>query len=311
MKRTPNKSPKSTAKPARGESDNLCKRLAEEYPEQFARWLFGASGKVKVEKTELSREPVRADSVIFSHDEDETLHAEFQTTMKSDVPVPLRFLDYYVGLKRKNPSQRVRQVLVVLKQTSEEIPDRYEDERTLHIYDVVLVWEQDPAELMKHDGLLPLATLCRAESGEKLLSEVAARINHIKSRERRREALNWSRMLAGLRYDKSLIYQILKESDMLEESVVYQDILQKGRRRGLQEGRQEGLQEGRQKGVEEGKRELVMLQLEERFGKLSPKIRKQIERLSAEWIEELGKALLGFQSKQDLTNWLRQHAPAH
>jgi predicted transposase YdaD len=238
---------------------------------------------------------VRADSVIFSHDDDETLHAEFQTTMKSDVPVPLRFLDYYVGLKRKNPSRRVRQVLVVLKQTGEEIPDRYEDERTLHIYDVVLMWEQNPAMFLKHEGLLPLATLCRAESGEKLLGAVAAGINRIKSRERRREALNWSRMLAGLRYDKSLIYQILKESDMLEESVVYQDILQKGE----------------QRGVQKGERKLVMLLLGERFGKLSPKIHKQIERLPAEWIEELGKALLGFQSKQDLTRWLRQHAPAH
>jgi len=90
---------------------------------------------------------------------------------------------------------------------------------------------------------------------------------------------------------------------MLEESVVYQDILQKGRR--------SGLQEGRQKGVEEGKRELVMLLLEERCGKLSPKIRKQIEHLPAEQLEDLGKALLDFQSKQDLTRWLRQHAPAH
>ena len=41
------------------ESDNLCKRLAEPYPEQFAQWLFGVRG-VTVEKTELSREPIRA-----------------------------------------------------------------------------------------------------------------------------------------------------------------------------------------------------------------------------------------------------------
>ena len=41
-------------------SDNLCKRLAELYPEQFAKWLFGARG-VTVEKTELSREPIRAE----------------------------------------------------------------------------------------------------------------------------------------------------------------------------------------------------------------------------------------------------------
>ena len=302
MKRTPGKSPKSTAKPARGDSDNLCKRLAEEYPEQFARWLFGASGKVKVEKTELSREPVRADSVIFSHDEDETLHAEFQTTMKSDVPVPLRFLDYYVGLKRKNPSLRVRQVLVVLKQTGEQIPDRYEDEMAVHRYLVVRVWEQNPAELLKHEGLLPLATLCHAESGEKLLGEVAAEINRIKSREQRREMLNWSRVLAGLRYDKGLIYQILKESDMLEESVVYQDILQKGRRRGLQEGRQEG--------AEEEARKVATRLLELRFGKLSRSVQRQVERLVVEQLEALCEAQINFQTKDDLNRWLKQHAPA-
>ena len=82
---------------------------------EFAPWLFGTHGKVKVEKTELSRDPIRADSVIFSSDENETLHTEFQTTKKSDVALPLRFLDYYVGLKRKQPKRRVRQVLVVLR----------------------------------------------------------------------------------------------------------------------------------------------------------------------------------------------------
>ncbi len=306
MKRTSLGTSKAPAKPARGASDNLCKRLAEEYPEQFARWLFGAGGKVKVEKTEMSREPIRADSVIFSHAESETLHVEFQTMMKSEVPVPLRLLDYYVGFKRQNPNRRVRQVLVVLKETGEKIPDRYEDERTAHIYDVVEVWKQDPAELMKHEGLLPLATLCRAESGEKLLSEVAAQINRIKSRERRRETLNWSRMLAGLRYDKNLIYQILKEGDMLEESVVYQDILQKGRRRGLQEGLQKGLQ----KGAEQEARKVAIRQLERCFGKLTLKVRRQIDRLMVEQLEALCEELLDFQTKADLTRWLKQHAPA-
>jgi len=288
------------------QSDTLCKRLAEEYPEDFARWLFGVSGKVRVVKTELSREPIRADSVIFSHDESETLHAEFQTTMKSDVPPPLRLLDYYVGLKRQNPEWRVRQVLVVLKQTSEEIPDRYQDERTLHVYDVVRMWEQNPARFLKHEGLLPLATLCRAESDKKLLSEVADEINRIKSRERRRDLLNWSRVLSGLRYDKSLIYQILKESDMLEESVVYQDIFQKGEQRGVQQGLQQGLQQG----MEQGEKRVALRQLERKFGQISRTARQQIEKLVAEQLEALCDALLDFQTKEDLTRWLKQHAPA-
>jgi predicted transposase YdaD len=132
----------------------------------------------------LSREPIRADAVIFSHAGVETPHAEFQTTLKTAVPMPLRMLDYYVGLKRKQPHLRVRQALIVLKQTAGEIPDRYEDEWTLHRYNVVKLWEQDPVELLKHQGLLPLATLCRTDSGEKLLGTVAAQIKRIKSRER-------------------------------------------------------------------------------------------------------------------------------
>jgi predicted transposase YdaD len=159
-----NKASNKTRKPTT--SDNLCKRLAEEHPAQFARWLFGVTGKVKVEKTELSREPIRADSVVFSRAAQEILHAEFQTTMKSKVPVPLRLLDYYVGLKRQNPQRRVRQVLVVLKPTNESIPDRYEDDCTLHTYTVVKMWEQDPTFFLQNKELLPLATLCRTDSGE-------------------------------------------------------------------------------------------------------------------------------------------------
>jgi predicted transposase YdaD len=305
MKRNSIKTQRSQAKPSRGASDNLCKRLAEEYPAPFALWLFGANGKVKVEKTEMSREPIRADSVIFSSDEQETLHIEFQTSMKSDLPVPLRMLDYYIGLKRKNPDRRVRQSLVVLKPTDEPIPDRYTDERTTHSYDVVRLWEVDPAELLRHEGLLPLATLARAQSGEKLLSEVAERIRRIASRERRREALNWSRVLAGLRYDKGLIIRILKESDMLEESVIYQDIFQKGERRGEQRGEQRGLQEG---AMQEA-RKVALRQLEIRFGNLSVSARRRIERLDLEQLEGLCEDLLDFKTRDDLTRWLKQHAP--
>ena len=295
MKRT-TESPPAADQMARSQNDTLCKLLAEEYPAQFAHWLFGTRGKVKVEKTELSREPIRADAVVFSSAEQETLHTEFQTTMKSDVALPLRFLDYYVGLKRKRPQRRVRQVLVVLKPTKEPVPDRYEDECTTHRYTVVKMWEQDPTELLKQEGLLPLATLCRAESDEQLLQAVATGIARIRSRERQAEAANWARMLAGLRYNRKLIGSILKESDMLEESVIYQDILRKGKRQGKQEG------------LQEGERRFALLMLEERFGKLSPKIREQLDQLSALQLEALGKALLSFQEPKELTRWFRKNA---
>lgn len=294
MKRQP-----SITQPPRTASDNLCKRLAEQFPVEFARWAFGATGSIKVEKTELSREPIRADAVILSLEGVEILHAEFQTTLKSDVPVPLRLLDYHVGFKRQNPQRRVRQVLIVLKATGEEIPDRYVDGTTTHIYNVIKLWEVDPRELLKYDGLLPLATLCRAKSGEQLLGAVAARANRIKSREQRREMLNASRVFAGLRYDKTLVNRILKESDMLEESVIYQDILQKGELRGLQKGELRGLQH---------EQNLVLRQLTHVLGKVPSKARKQVEQLDFERLGALGEALLDFSSEKDLTAWLKQHA---
>jgi hypothetical protein len=46
--------------------DNLTKLLAEKYPERFATWLLGApQTNVEILKTELSIEPIRADSLTF------------------------------------------------------------------------------------------------------------------------------------------------------------------------------------------------------------------------------------------------------
>lgn len=296
MKKPPSQTPPVITAASPTTRDALCKRLAEDYPAQFAHWLFDARGPVKVEKTELQREPVRADAVLFSHADNETLHAEFQTTHQSVPPVPLRMLDYFVGLKRLAPERRVRQVLVMLKPTGVAIPNCFTAERTRHEYDVIRLWEQDPAALLPYEGLLPLATLCRAASGARLLNTVAARIRQIKSPTQQREVLNWSRVLAGLRYDSDLIYQTLKENEMLEESVVYQDILRKGEQLGVQLG------------VTEGERRVALRLLKRRFGKVPPGVQKQLAGLAAAQLEELCEAVLFFQTPSDLRGWFKQHA---
>ncbi|RCJ42651.1 hypothetical protein A6770_07140 [Nostoc minutum NIES-26] len=84
------------------EYDNLCKILAEKYPLDFTRWLLNQEPrKIEILKTELSIEPTRADSVTFLQTENRILHLEFQTTIKSQKPIALRMLDYYVRLTRK------------------------------------------------------------------------------------------------------------------------------------------------------------------------------------------------------------------
>jgi predicted transposase YdaD len=81
--------------------DNVCKILAEKYPRDFARWLLSEEPQnIKVLKTELSIEPIRADFVTFLQTENRILHIEFQTITTSKTPIPLRMLDYSVRLIR-------------------------------------------------------------------------------------------------------------------------------------------------------------------------------------------------------------------
>mgnify|MGYP006423506207 CR=1 FL=1 len=68
-----------------------------------------------------------------------------------------------------------------------------------------------------------------------------------------------------------------------------------------QEGRQEGKQEGRQ----EGECQLIIKQLQRRFGELSAEEKAKIEGLSSSELESLGGALLDFTGRSNLTEWLR------
>ena len=68
-----------------------------------------------------------------------------------------------------------------------------------------------------------------------------------------------------------------------------------------------GLEQGRQEGRQEGERKLALLQLRKLLGDLDPVVEEQIERLSADRLEELGGALLVFNSHADLDAWPGSH----
>ena len=66
---------------------------------------------------------------------------------------------------------------------------------------------------------------------------------------------------------------------------------------------QEALEEGRQ----EGETTLVLRLLDRRVGQISPEMRSLIQQLPLAQVEDLGEAMLDFDSMQDLTNWLQAH----
>jgi predicted transposase YdaD len=267
--------------------DNVCKILAEKYPSEFARWLLPVEPRnIKVLKTELSIEPIRADSVTFLQTENRILHLEFQTRTKSVPPIPFRTLDYSVRLKRQYRVP-VTQVIIFLQETDNEIAftEEYVDETTTHRYRVIRMWEQDSALFLNHEALLPLAPLTQTTSPQGLLSQVAQRIATISDRVTKQNIAGYTEILAGLRFEKNLIRRLLSE-DMMQESVIYQDILQKGNK--------------------EGEERIIILQLNRRFNPIDESLIERVRRLSTEQLETLAQTLLDFTAVADLETWLNQ-----
>lgn len=263
--------------------DNACKYLAEQYPADFVRWLLGVEApQIEVLKTELTLEPIRADSVTFLQTANQILHIEFQTLPKSKTPLNFRMLDYSVRLKRQYKCP-VTQVLIFLQETDNPVvfTEEYRDDTTIHKFEVVRLWEQDPKIFLDNPALLPLATLTRTDSPQSLLSQVAQKIATIPDREQQQNIAGCVEILAGLRFEKDLVHQFLRE-DIMKESVIYQDIVQK-----------EAFK-------------MISRQIKKRFGDVNDSLMTQLRNLSADDLEDLGEALFDFSEVADLVAWLEQ-----
>jgi len=279
--------------------DNVCKLLAEKYPFDFAKWLLPQAPKtIKVLKTELSIEPIRADFVTFLQTENRILHIEFQTNPQSKPPIPFRELDYSVRLIRTYQVP-VTQVVIFLQETNDPIvfTEEYVNETTRHRYRVIRMWEQDSDLFLDNLALLPLAPLTQTNSPQSLLSQIANNVAKIADRETKQDIAAYTEILAGLRFEKDFIRQLLSE-DIMQESVIYQDILQKGERIGEQRGEQRGELKGELK--------FCLFLLNQRFGEIDSLIVEKVKGLPVEQLENLGAALFNISEVADLVTWLNQ-----
>lgn len=267
--------------------DNACKYLAEQYPVEFIRWLLCVQPQdIQVLKTELTLEPIRADAISFLQMANQILPDEFQTLPVSTPPISLRMLDYSVRLLRQYRCAVV-QVVIFLQETTNEVAftEEYRDDTTVHRYRVVRLWEQDSAPFLANPALLPLATLTQTDSPQALLGQVAERVARISDIEQRRNLAGCAGILAGLRFKEDLIRQFFRE-DMMRESVIYQDIWERSRQK--------------------GEADLIIRQLNRRFGEIDSSLIERIQVLSSEQLEALGEALLDFSKVADLVVWLEQ-----
>lgn len=198
--------------------------------------------------------------------------------------------DYSVRLIRTYQVP-VTQVVIFLQETDDPIvfTEEYVNETTRHRYRVIRMWEEEPELFLHNLALLPLAPLTRTNSPQGLLSQIANNVAKIADRETKQDIAAYTEILAGLRFEKDFIRQLLSE-DIMQESVIYQDILQKGEGKGEQK---------------EAVKFCLML-LNQRFGQLDSEILERVKVLSVEQLENLGAALFTISEVADLVTWLNQ-----
>ena len=193
----------------------------------------------KLSPTELSLEPIRADSLILEQSEDLVLHLEFQT--EPDKKMGFRMLDYRLRVYRRFPAKTMHQVVIYLKKTKSPLvyQDSFQVGETIHRYRVIRLWEQSSEVFLKKGGLLPLAILTKGEERIIRLREVTKKLDTIENQGVRANLMAATAVFAGLVMEPEMIRTILR-SDIMKESAFYQEILQEGRQKGRLEGEREG-----------------------------------------------------------------------
>jgi predicted transposase/invertase (TIGR01784 family) len=212
--------------------DNTCRFLAEHFSADFASWLLGKSVTLtELQPSELSLDPIRADALIFLESDEETLHIEFQTLPKDNIP--FRILDYRVRGYRREPTKPMRQVVIYLKQSPSPLvyQTSFTMERTRHEFEVIRLWEQPASLFLEYPGLLPFAVLGQSTDAEETLRQAAQRVDRMADPVTQANLMAASGILAGLKLEDEIIYRILRR-DIMQESTVYRSILAEGEIKG-------------------------------------------------------------------------------
>jgi predicted transposase YdaD len=212
-------------------------------------------------------------------------HIELQST--NDSRMDARMLEYVAALYRK--FDRVPQQLVLyvggppLRMTS-----RIAQEGLVLEYAVVDIRELDSDGLLASDSLEDNVTAILGTFSDeiatirRILSRIAA-----SPESARAGALEELTVLARLR---SLVPLLERETERMPilEDIMDHEIIGRERKRGMAIGR------------DEGKREMILEQLEERFGKVSASARERVEAMDAQELATISRRLLTAASLEEL-----------
>ncbi len=163
--------------------------------------------------------------------DDIVLHIEFQTSPDEDIP--FRMADYRLRVYRRYPNKEMYQVVIYLKPSNSELvyQNTFELTNLRHQFNVIRLWEQATDSFLNNSGLLPFAVLTRTDNPRETLTQIAAIIDSMPNKQQQSDISASTAILSGLKLDQDSIKRILR-SDIMKESVMYQEIFHEGEVKG-------------------------------------------------------------------------------
>jgi hypothetical protein len=156
-------------------------------------------------------------------------------------------------------------------------------------FQVIKLWEME-GEVLKRSGfevLLPLLPLTKGGNNPQVVEEMAREL----TAKGRSDLLELGLFCAGLVLKDAIDKHWLRErfrnmQSIIEDSWLYQEVIEKGLEKGLQQGLEKGLQQGLEKGLQQGRqqalREATISILKKRF--------PELEQFAGEVIEKINDA---------------------
>jgi predicted transposase YdaD len=162
--------------------------------------------------------------------------------------------NYYLRLYGKYPNREIHQTVIYLKPTNSSLAYEtgFRSPKLNHEFNVIRLWEQATEIFQEYLGLLPLSVLSKTLDPVATLRQTAKLIDNIEDGQVKNNVSAATAIISGLALNKLVIQQLLK-SNIMKESVIYQDILAEGLAEGRARGMAEGVAEGKAKGIAEGK----------------------------------------------------------
>ena len=254
----------------------------------------------KFSSAEIKEKAFRFDGIFMPTANDKPIFlAEVQFQPKEDFYSEF-LAEIFLYLNQYRPIQDWQAVAIFARHNSEPTPDKFCQE-LITLGRIKRVYLEDlPQETNSHGIEIIQLILASEKKAPTIARKLAEKIEQETNTELRDNIVEFIEAVLVYKFPKLTRQEVeamFSHSD-LKKTRVYQDAVLEGRQEGLQIGKQEGLQ-----------RQVAMLlrQLTRKFGKISPRIKSQISKLSVAQLEDLAEAIFDLQSSADLSAWIKKH----